>query len=244
MSANNVSWLVQSSAGYPDILAAEAPANLLSRQEQAKLATLHVDKRRRDWLLGRLTAKQLLQAVLYDEKGIGLRLDQIEIDNDPDGAPFASLLTEESAEPRRLSWSLSISHSNGAALSAVHPTATVGADMERIETREWNFVRSYFSPAEIDLVESSPSAERDMLITLIWSGKEALLKVLREGLRLDTRTIICLFDVSRASTTEWIPYEIILQAQLPELPSRWSGWWRLWQTEIPFVLTLAAREEE
>jgi phosphopantetheinyl transferase len=140
---NSIHWLVQEIADYPRIAEGVAPQGLLSEQESAKLATLHVDKRRRDWLLGRLTAKQLLQVFLQDEMGQSLPLDQIVIDNDSEGAPFASMNEE------RLACSLSISHSNGAALCAVHPSVTVGADMERIETRDWSFVRSYFTPSEI-----------------------------------------------------------------------------------------------
>lgn len=242
MSFDTVRWLVRSAADYPEIFVAQAPANLLAEEEQAKLAMLHVDKRRRDWLLGRLTAKQLLQAVLHDAEGIVYRPDQIVIDNDPDGAPFAALLDDSASEVVRLPWSLSISHSNGAAYSAVHPTAIVGADMERIESREWNFVRAYFSQHENDLVERMSCEERDLLVTAIWSGKESVLKVLREGLRLDTRMLTCLFNVNLASTTAWVPYEISLQAGLSEPTARWSGWWRLWQNKLPFVLTLAVRE--
>lgn len=241
MGLDTVRWLVRSASNYPEILAAQAPVDLLAEQEQAKLATLNVNKRRRDWLLGRLTAKQLLQTVLHDAEGIVLRQDQIVIDNDPDGAPFAALLNDVGSNIERLPWSLSISHSNGAAYSAVHPTAIVGADMERIEPRAWNFVRSYFSSTEIDLVESLVGEERDLLITAIWSGKEAVLKVLREGLRLDTRTITCLFDVSLASTTAWVPYAIGSQVYLSTPSEQWSGWWRCWQGEFPFVLTLAVK---
>jgi 4'-phosphopantetheinyl transferase len=240
MRSNDVRWLVQSATSYPDILVGTAPAELLSAQESAKLASLHVKKRRRDWLLGRLTAKQLIQTVLADVEEALVRLNHIQIDNDPDGAPFAALLHNGLFE--RLPWSLSISHSNSAAYCAVHPTAVVGADMERIETREWNFVRSYFSPAEIALVERTPIEERDLLVTAIWSGKEAVLKVLREGLRLDTRTITCLFKNEQASTTAWMPYEIQAQKNSIASAGRWAGWWRLWQGEIPFVLTMATKD--
>lgn len=236
---NSIHWLVQEIADYPRIAEGVAPQGLLSEQESAKLATLHVDKRRRDWLLGRLTAKQLLQVFLQDEMGQSLPLDQIVIDNDSEGAPFASMNEE------RLACSLSISHSNGAALCAVHPSVTVGADMERIETRDWSFVRSYFTPSEIVQVEDALPEQRDLLSTAIWSGKEAVLKVLREGLRLDTRLIECRFDPVKASTTDWIPFGISWQMAVPDAdPIRWSGWWRLYHKAHPFVLTLATKEKE
>ena len=232
-----IHWLVQEIADYPQIAEGMAPSGLLSEQEAAKLATYHIDKRRRDWLLGRLTAKQLLQVLLQDETGQSPSLDQIVIDNDAEGAPFASL------DEGRLPCSLSISHSNGAAFCAVHPTTTVGADMERIETRDWSFVRSYFTPSEIAQVEVAPPEHRDLLSTAIWSGKEAVLKVLREGLRLDTRLIECRFEPTQASTTTWVPFGIDWQMTVPgSVQSRWSGWWRLWHGAHPFVLTMATNE--
>ncbi len=127
---NKIDWLVQEIADYPRIAEGAAPPGLLSKSETARLETLTVNKRRRDWLLGRLTAKQLLQTVLQDATGQSVQLDQIVIENDAEGAPFA-LLTAE-----RLGYSLSISHSNGAAFCAVHRECTVGVDMERIETRD------------------------------------------------------------------------------------------------------------
>ncbi len=235
--------MVQEIADYPQIAEGAAPPGLLNASESARLATLTVDKRRRDWLLGRLTAKQLLQTVLQGSAGQSIRLDQIVIENDAEGAPFASLNAE------RLGYNLSISHSNGAAFCAVHPQSTVGADMERIETRDWSFVRSYFTQSEIAQIEAAGPEQQDLLSTAIWSGKEAVLKVLREGLRLDTRTIECRFDPMQASTANWVPFEVEWQARVPganpgRSTERWSGWWRLWQGAYPFVLTLATSEEE
>ena len=235
---NKIDWLVQEIADYPRIAEGAAPPGLLSKSETARLETLTVNKRRRDWPPGRLTAKQLLQTVLQDATGQSVQLDQIVIENDAEGAPFA-LLTAE-----RLGYSLSISHSNGAAFCAVHRECTVGVDMERIETRDWSFVRSYFTQSEIALVEAALPQQRDLLSTAIWSGKEAVLKVLREGLRLDTRTIECRFDPMQASTTDWVPFEVEWQTPAPGTrPARWSGWWRLWQGVYPFILTLATNEE-
>lgn len=234
---DRIHWLVQAITDYPQIGEGVALPGLLSQQEAAKLATFHVDKRRRDWLLGRLTAKQLLQVVLSDTDGQPVALDQIVIDNDPEGAPFVSVHEE------RLGCSLSISHSNGVAFCAVHPTTTLGADMERIETRDWSFVRSYFTPSEIAQVEATPPEQRDLLSTAIWSGKEAALKVLREGLRLDTRLIECRFDPTQASTTAWIPFGIDWQMTVPgSAQTRWFGWWRVWHGVHPFVLTLVSNE--
>jgi 4'-phosphopantetheinyl transferase len=76
----------------------------------------------------------------------------------------------------------------------------------------------------------------DLFATAIWSGKEAVLKALRKGLRLDVRCIACLFDAT-PPVQEWRPFQIDLDAQLSaQFPGLWSGWWRL---HGQHVLTMA-----
>ncbi|KPV50090.1 phosphopantetheinyl transferase, partial [Kouleothrix aurantiaca] len=45
-----IDWLLQSSAAHPAIAQGIAPEGLLSPAEAARLATMPVAKRRRDWL--------------------------------------------------------------------------------------------------------------------------------------------------------------------------------------------------
>jgi hypothetical protein len=84
-------------------------------------------------------------------------------------------------------------------------------------------------------------AAGDVLATVIWSGKEAALKALREGLRLDTQRIACLFDVAAAaSTQDWKPFRIDVDEQLgAQFPGVWSGWWRLHGRHVLTVAVLA-----
>ena len=80
-------------------------------------------------------------------------------------------------------------------------------------------------------------APSDLLTTAIWSGKEAVLKALREGLRIDTRRITCRFDPFDAPPQEWTPFAVIVDEGLAiQFPGAWSGWWR---GEGAFVLTMA-----
>jgi phosphopantetheinyl transferase (holo-ACP synthase) len=86
--------------------------------------------------------------------------------------------------------SVSISHSDGMglAVAAAGPIA-LGCDVERIEPRTERFVRDYFTAAERERVAGTAMADRAAVVSLIWSAKEAALKVLGEGLRLDTRAV-------------------------------------------------------
>ncbi|MCB0044826.1 MAG: 4'-phosphopantetheinyl transferase superfamily protein [Caldilineaceae bacterium] len=239
-----IHWLVQTANENPDIARGAPPPDLLSEREAAQLATLRVIKRRRDWLLGRWTAKALLQQALAEKR---LSLTQILIDNDADGAPFASI--ENRGRLQRLDWSLSISHSHGAAFCAAHPASgreeryAIGADLEFIEQREANFVQDYFTAVEAERVSLASPGARDAVITGIWSAKEAALKALRTGLRLSTRRIECLLPGLLPADDVWHPFT--LHAPDEATPGvSWSGWWRRPVQHPDFVMTLVIKTEE
>ena len=84
-------------------------------------------------------------------------------------------------------------------------------------------------------------ARADILTTAIWSGKEAVLKALREGLRIDTRRITCRFDGFASPPQEWTPFTVVVDDGLAaQFSGAWSGWWRV---KDRFVLTMALLEE-
>jgi len=158
--------------------------DFLSDSEHKTYQGLRFPKRRDEWLLGRWTAKQLLRHSLASYAG--LPLEAISIANDPDGAPYLAVEGEG-----RLPVSLSISHRAGRAVCALSPAASpsIGVDLERVETRAPSFVNDFFTAGEAERVWSCPDPLRDTLVAVIWSAKEAVLKGLREGLRLDTRVV-------------------------------------------------------
>ena len=85
---------------------------------------------------------------------------------------------------------VSISHRSGAAICAVAMSGVdLGCDQEVIEPRSEAFVADYFTEDEQALVARVCEADRSRLVTLLWSAKESALKALREGLRLDTRSV-------------------------------------------------------
>lgn len=245
-----IPWLVQSAADLADLVDGRVPEGLLSPDEAARLTSLRLPKRQRDWLLGRWTAKQLAQVWYADRTGEQLPLDQFVIENDPDGAPAIRL----DGARERLPASLTISHSHGHALCAIldlglrispaevpnpRSTISVGADLEHVEPRELSFVLDYFTADEIAAVHAAPPAARETLITGVWSAKEAALKALRLGLAVDTRRVTC--RLSPPPADEWAPFEVYLAPQMTNV-SPWTlrGWWRVWGE---YVLTMAVREE-
>ena len=112
-------------------------------------------------------------------------LKRIEICAAPSGAPEVFFDSQPAAV------TISLSHRCGIAACAVAMShVKLGADLEKIEPRSDAFVADYFTLEEQALVAHASAADRDRLLALLWSGKESALKALREGLRLDTRSVI------------------------------------------------------
>ena len=138
----------------------------LSPAEALRHAAFRMEKRRSEWLAGRLAAKTLLA-----EAGVPGDLSSLEIGMDSLGRPACGGNL------------LSISHSNGWALAAFKPrSAFLGADLEKIEERHPAWYRDYFHPSELPAPD--PSAA-----TRLWTIKEALMKALGLGLTADPLTI-------------------------------------------------------
>lgn len=160
----------------------------LTDAERARAASLATGARRRDWLLGRAAAKKLLAASESARSGEPLELRDVEVLADGTGAPVASLSPARGGW--RLPWSLSLSHSGGAAVAALLPEAEgiPGIDLERVEPRAASFVETFFTAAEARQAALA-GAGRDLFVTATWSAKEAVLKALHLGLTVDTRDV-------------------------------------------------------
>jgi 4'-phosphopantetheinyl transferase len=153
----------------------------LTEGERRVLGGLRLEKRRTDWLLGRWAGKLALRSLLGRADDVG------EILASEGGRP--EVHPPPGTGPRE-GVSLSISHSAGVGFAAARVgPIPVGCDVEGIEPRSSAFVADYFTAHEAAAVEGAPPTHRALLATLIWSAKESALKVLGEGLRLDTRTV-------------------------------------------------------
>jgi 4'-phosphopantetheinyl transferase len=164
---------------------ADLPPNhdWLGLSEVASLNALRIPKRRADWLLGRWTAKRAV-SICLNIPGGSKALAGIEIRPAASGAPEVFLDSQPAAV------NISLSHSNGTALCAVAPPGTeLGCDLEIIEPRSDAFIADYFTSDEQALIARTPATDRLRLLALLWSAKESALKALREGLRLDTRSV-------------------------------------------------------
>ncbi len=206
----DVYWLEQTEADVP------AENDWLNASEAVRLRGMRFAKRRADWRLGRWTAKRAVAVSL------ALPLDRsalagIEIRQAPDGAPEVFLADM----PANVT--ISLSHRAGIAVCAVTLLggAALGCDLEIIEPHSDAFVTDYFTTQEQDLVARAPASDRLRLLALLWSAKESALKALREGLRLDTRSVTVSPVEEQAAVGSWRPLRVWD-------PNRqiFNGWWR------------------
>ena len=158
-----------------------------------------------------------------------LEPQDITVLSDRDGSPQVCV----GGSPR---FSVSISHSHGRAFCALLETGMLGADIEYIEPRIPQFTEDFFTDAEQNIV-CHAAGNADVLITAIWSAKEAALKALRLGLTVDTRAVSCLIQPSFVPC--WMPFDVECDAgRLMRCPQL-QGWWRVVVLEgEAFVLTL------
>ncbi len=159
----------------------------LSASEREFLAGLRAAKRRREWRLGRWTAKRALARA--GVAGVA--------ESDLGGWARMSILTTEAGVPHALvgeteaRWALSLSHSDEYGLCAVaERPVLVGCDIERIGRRGEEFAVDWFTDDERAFVGSIRAAEkRSQMVMLVWSAKESALKALGVGLRLSTQEV-------------------------------------------------------
>jgi len=222
-------WLEQTEADLP------AHDDWLSPNEAALLGRMRFAKRRGDWRLGRWTAKRAAAAYL-ELPSEPQALQEIEVRPAPSGAP------ELYVSNRPAALTISLSHRTGVAACAIAmDDVALGCDLELVEPRAAAFVADYFTGEEQTLIASEPDEDRVRLVTLLWSAKESALKALREGLRVDTRSLaVTLPDhgpapaaLRQCSGVEaWRPLQVCYREG-----EIFQGWW---QSTGQLVRTLVA----
>lgn len=230
---SSAAWPVSSSDG-PDIgptvryHASGQPSvpdhdDWLTEPEAARLNGMRYTKRRDESRLGRWTAKHAVARALELPRTSTL-LREVVIRNAKDGAPEAFVGSDPA------SVAISMTDRAGWAVCVVAEGVDgVGCDLELVEPRSRLFVADYFTAAERATVAARPG-DHDLLANLIWSAKESALKVLREGLRLDTRSVEVTLGDERDA--DWSSLSVSTTEGV-----RFPGWWT---RHGEFVLTYCA----
>lgn len=213
-------WLAMGEDALP------AAEHWLAPGEATKLAGLRFTKRRTEYLLRRLVTKHAVAAVTGRPTDPAA-LAGIEVRNAASGAPYVCVdgvpLAVEVSITDRAGWAVCVTYP-----APGHP---VGCDLELVEPRTPGFVSDFCTAAEQRLIASRPAGdERDAAANLIWSAKESALKVLRTGLRRDTRTLEVTLAASRVDGWGALAVRAVKGATF-------AGWWR---RDGRFLLTVAA----
>ena len=143
---------------------------VLHANEVSYYRSLHIQKRKIDFLLGRFAAKKALEHFLC-----GCDFSSVEIFSGVFHQPVV-----RSPSPDGLS--VSITHSQGIALALAHPdTHPMGMDVEAIIPSRISVLASEMTPREREFLDANRE-EQINCYTHAWTAKEALSKVLRVGL--------------------------------------------------------------
>lgn len=213
-------WLARGENDLPD------DRSWLGPGEATRVASLHYTKRRTDYLLTRWTTKETVARLL------GLARDsasfsRIEVRNHISGAP------EVYVDGRPLDFAISLTDRAGWAVCLMSSDLRrVGCDLELVEPRSAGFVCDYFTDDEQRFVAAaSDGIARQVAANLLWSAKESALKVLRTGLRRDTRSVEVRVPNELGSGV-WMPLTVRTTEGV-----MLAGWWRRFGS---FLLTVAA----
>jgi 4'-phosphopantetheinyl transferase len=193
----------------------------LSPEERSLCAGFRVPKRRADFRLGRWGAKAALA-----RRHAGPPPAVIP---DADGAPVARVGGEA------LPLFVSLSHRNDVAAAAV-ASAPIGCDLEAVEPRSPELIADFFTVAEAARISTLSSRDATLAAALTWSFKEALLKLLRVGLRRDTWSVQVTELALGGSPTSWQRGAVLDTESGRAFPG-------CWRRVDGLVLTLVGDEE-
>jgi acyl transferase domain-containing protein/phosphopantetheinyl transferase/acyl carrier protein/predicted hotdog family 3-hydroxylacyl-ACP dehydratase len=157
---------------------------VLSRSERDAWHSLQgPDKRRLEWLLGRVAAKDAVRLHLQQRHGLSSYPADIAIGADPHGRPTVSSPVSALgvAEPI-----LTLAHSHGAAIAVAgdHSAGNIGVDLEPADRHPMGFdeLAPAFSPDERRRFEHWRLDPHSNWPTRLWCAKEAMAKALGWGL--------------------------------------------------------------
>jgi acyl transferase domain-containing protein/phosphopantetheinyl transferase (holo-ACP synthase) len=130
-------------------------------------------KRKNDWLLGRIAAKEAVRMLVKNGTGHVLGPHDIEIKTQTDRSPHV-LIKDQDLPPILIS----ISHTagQGFALATFANAGKPGIDAEIVQEREADFATTFMQKSELHNFDKLPAAEKANHLTVVWAAKEAMYK--------------------------------------------------------------------
>lgn len=152
-------------------------ALMLSRRERAVWYGLKVPERRRlEWLLGRIAAKDAVREFVQRRFHLSVHPADVEILPDASGRPIVAgaWISQVPRVPL-----VSISHVDGSAIAVLtdgEGISGVGVDLERYGRMKPEMEKVAFSARELEMLESVDTGERQAWALRLWCAKEASAK--------------------------------------------------------------------
>ena len=146
---------------------------VLTDDERATLDAFPLERRRRDWLAGRVAAKRALRAEFRRRHDPVPAYGAIAIHNEHDGAPRFTIDEMPSLGEQV---NISIAHTEGTAIAAVADTeasGTVGVDIETTRALSLPLISRVLQPAERSRLQTYGVHPAPIVL---WTVKEAVLK--------------------------------------------------------------------
>ena len=138
--------------------------------------------RRHEFTAGRVLARELAAVQL----GCGPEVVPLAVADD------GSLLLEDTG------FNISIAHTREGVCAVVGENIAVGIDLERVKARHPDLHRFILHPDEFGLLDTL-DLDRDSILILCWSIKEAVLKGMKTGFRCSPKKLRLNIDLEQAS---------------------------------------------
>ena len=181
-----------------DIPLNKAP-DTLSKKEKKYLETITHEKRRREFTAGRILARTHAAALL------DLPPQKVKLDICEDG----------SLDLTDTPYSISLAHSKQGACAAIGFNTQVGIDLETIAERHENLYQFILSEEEYPLLDTL-ALDRDRILILCWTLKEATLKGMRTGFRCSPKKLKLHIDTENQVAEITVPGNEVWQATYME----------------------------
>lgn len=187
---------------------------LLGPGERVLFDQFKIDKRRREWLGARVSAKRLVASHLASVGEGTPEACRVQILNRSDRSPFIQLVSP-GAGSEELPLHLSLSHRGEWVAVALAPEPIrVGIDVESVVPRRSEMVDTYLTAGEQRWVKGEP-----LLETLAWAAKEAVFKASGVVPGPDPKEIELLS--AHCTSNTWTALELRGPVGL-----EWVAWWR------------------
>ncbi len=191
----------------------------LHPEEDKKLFGFRNPKKAWEWLGGRVAAKKALRCFVNEERGHDALLNEIVLKNDKSGKPVCNCQGVH----------ISISHRESLAVAAIADQSRwdgIGIDLEVIEPKEPAMWEQFFTIGEQELalrMAREREVEESTYFSHLWAIKEAVLKALGLGLRVDSRQVE-IVDLSPDGKAEVVLHNVLPYEKSDEYHASISAW--------------------